>query len=39
MMKKYCLNEDVRLKKLPVRFSDELAEKMDDVIFYNDIIS
>ena len=34
-MKRYCLNEDVKLKKLPVRFSDELAEKMDDVVFYN----
>lgn len=34
-MKRYCLNEDIRLKKLPIRFSDELAEKIDNVNFYN----
>ena len=33
-MKKYCLKEDIRLK-LPVRFSDKLVEKIDDVNFYN----
>ena len=35
MMKRYSLNEDTRLAKLPVRYSDNLTEKIEDVISYN----
>lgn len=34
-MKKYYLNEDIRLNKLPIRFSDEIVAKIDDIKFYN----
>ncbi len=35
MMRRYCFNEDTRLPKLPVRFSDKLTEKIEDILFYN----
>jgi len=31
----YCLNEDKRLEKLPVGFSDEISEKIDEIDWYN----
>ena len=34
-MIRYCLNEDIRLEKLPVRYSDELKARIEDVVFYN----
>jgi hypothetical protein len=34
-MSKYKLNEDKRLDKLPVRYSDELSKKIEEVKFYN----
>ena len=34
-MMRYCLHEDFRLEKLPIRYSDGLKEKIEDVIFYN----
>ena len=35
MIKRYSLNEDTRLAKLPVRYSVNLKEKIEDVISYN----
>ena len=34
-MKRFYLFEDVRLAKLPVRYSDKLAETIEDIKFYN----
>lgn len=34
-MKMHYLNEDVRLEKLPIIYSDELKTKIEEVIFYN----
>ena len=34
-MKMHYLNEDVKLEKLPIIYSDELKTKIEDVIFHN----
>ena len=34
-MKSFYLNEDNKLMKLPVRYSDKLTEKIEEIIFYN----
>lgn len=32
-MKSFYLNEDNKLMKLPVRYSDKLTEKIEEIIF------